>query len=1395
MHNAPTVLKAEEIFKEENQDLWEHWDEKPRTISAKELQKQDIENFWESWDEDGKESPKPTGIPAKEFFKDDEIAWWDEDESVSIQEPAISAKEFFKEDDSWLDENQEDEEKSSEIINESEKISAKEFFKEDDSWLDDDDKTFESTNEEVISAKEFFKEDNSWLDGDVSETMDAKEVISAKELLKDENNAWWDEIETSDTTNEDIDKDGNEKQYWENNNEEEVISAKEFFKDESESWWEEDETKAISAKEFFKDEVAWWENEEQETEQKAIPAKEFFKEDESWWLNEEQQPEDVSTSLKKSSVDVPFSENINDVMSVNNKPDNFKNEEDTEGYETELSNTEDWEEANESIMSDGSAMFSASESDKGLGNEINDEQPWWFTENMEENKTQNTNIIKAKDLVEDKPWWDEDEEISQLTEETETNDLAASETSEVISAREAFDENSDLEEDLDDDNDLILSNEKLINESELLNTIEENKDEKNYVYDEKITINDIEIQADNELEFDPSVLNDNNIDKIDTASCDSLSANCMKDEAIENRENQVNKETANEELEKVPISATDAKDTKISLNSDLSELVNDEIVNGVFIQENMTKALSITETLQEVPNILETVDFDQDDSESTDHHKLTINKMDDCLARLDASLDKLSNELSDISDQTKSENSNQTLSEKAPPGHKALAIPKGKQSNDQESLKVLKLNVNIPSENIFKSSNESINNDINFLNTINLKLKNDSSQNSVQDIKNENHSDEIRDKNKKFEESFHCTENIISNTLKELTEVSEILNKNDEIIQNIVNQKVSINDNEPSSDDAHEIIDNTTPSLDQKAISNVLSDENQSSVPDPDKSPKIDVNLTTNKDCISSSEDNSPNIFKDTQLEEHLKQLQGHIIQAKILFVQSGTAPNKNNQPPEEIKINDLPSNQTFNNKSNNVSNDVTEDISKNIEDNARPNFESNSEKETCNPPITTQNLKSDNENKTQTPHQTTDNQNVTKEEINHCTKKAELDAEKGTYDETETEKTNKGISKPKNETVEANSGKSSPKLDHRKSLWRCSTYEAMSLNDYDQLACMLSKSKSFPSNWRSSQEWKNALGSLESLGGSKRSLCEEDLYDSTNHKVYDDEIWRSFDSGSNSNLSGNLKTKFSETRISCDNLTKGTQNKSNDNTGLKCDEVSVSCDNLSEASSSQKERCSFKTKDNCTETQISCDSLTSIKSKDNSLKVDFDLKVNNFCDSTKLTNSIPNLQSDSSDNQNSQKSVVTQNHSNENLYEEIATYENVTNNCSETNIAEKPPVVPRRSKEPTRSASDGNKLPEKLKTTNTTTLNEASQVEKYSYDNKRNASSNSNQIVIASPDSTFSEGGSACATSPNSPKNEKVSPFWTRLLFNSSIFVIIQNAAFFYFVLLPLIRFIISFL
>ncbi|ROT83378.1 hypothetical protein C7M84_023438 [Penaeus vannamei] len=289
----------------------------------------------------------------------------------------------------------------------------------------------------VLTADEVFKEEErAWL----KEFEEKPKVISAKELMEEENNAFWEEWKEkpkAEWARED-------ECWWRDalENFEKPVPAKEFFKDDSKPWWEEEEKpKVISAKDFFKDERPWWEAQEEEkpkvisakeffkdeirpwweaeAEKKVVSAKEFFKEDDRPWWEEATAAEDESrapgmvSSLKKSSVAASSAE---DVESGEDSGDESEEESlEFESYE-ESTRTEDYEDATESMMSDSSTMYSASEGERLQAKIVFKEKPWWETE---EGGGRGSPERQVPD------------DVSEVSEATETLDMDGSEISEM----------------------------------------------------------------------------------------------------------------------------------------------------------------------------------------------------------------------------------------------------------------------------------------------------------------------------------------------------------------------------------------------------------------------------------------------------------------------------------------------------------------------------------------------------------------------------------------------------------------------------------------------------------------------------------------------------------------------------------------------------------------------------------------------------------------------------------------------------------------------------------------------------------------------------------------------------------------------------------------------------
>ncbi|KAK4328896.1 hypothetical protein Pmani_000705 [Petrolisthes manimaculis] len=338
MSNAYEVLTVDEAFGNEEQAWLAEFEEKQPVISVKELCQEDQEAFWQSW-EDTPTRP----VPASEFFRE-ETDWWVQDDKEEQQQEeeekeVISAKEFFTEDECWWRDAVED-------LNKPKVVPAREFFKEQEAWWE-----LEQTQEE-----------------EEEEEKEKEKGKSTKEYWKNIDKPWW-ETEGDQKPN--------------------VISVKQFFQEDEQPWWEarsEEEPKVISAKQLFQDEERPWWDTTDEVEPKVLSAREFIDDDKPWWQIEEsplEKPESPPPiKLKKSTgdVDAPLYDSLTNGEDENEKINQEEGEEEEEeGVENESSlssevstdeeveewsRTEDYEDANDSIQSDTSTMYSASEGDK-----------------------------------------------------------------------------------------------------------------------------------------------------------------------------------------------------------------------------------------------------------------------------------------------------------------------------------------------------------------------------------------------------------------------------------------------------------------------------------------------------------------------------------------------------------------------------------------------------------------------------------------------------------------------------------------------------------------------------------------------------------------------------------------------------------------------------------------------------------------------------------------------------------------------------------------------------------------------------------------------------------------------------------------------------------------------
>ncbi|XP_045614420.1 uncharacterized protein [Procambarus clarkii] len=330
-------------------------------------------------------------------------------------------------------------------------LTVEEAFKDEDDWLE-----AWMEKPKVISAKELFEEDHAafW------ENWEEKpEVVSAKEFFKEDSN-WWEDQSDKENLGRADEKENNP-QY---------ISAKEFFRDD-ECWWRDavedldtsqgvsaDECegaegmpKKISAKDYFKDEKPWWETEEEE-KKNVISAKEFFKdEDKPWWETEEFTEQEKSkgfwSELKKSSDTAHL---FNCYSSVSEEEEDevtaSRDEEDEEEDESSISEsnedemesssrTDDFEDANDSLLSDTSTMYSVSEGERLQASVVFRDTPWWEADSQLDQTSPRESQATMPCVSQEKQWQDD---LSEASEATETLDMDTSEISEAATTTEFF---------------------------------------------------------------------------------------------------------------------------------------------------------------------------------------------------------------------------------------------------------------------------------------------------------------------------------------------------------------------------------------------------------------------------------------------------------------------------------------------------------------------------------------------------------------------------------------------------------------------------------------------------------------------------------------------------------------------------------------------------------------------------------------------------------------------------------------------------------------------------------------------------------------------------------------------------------------------------------------------
>ncbi|XP_076045338.1 uncharacterized protein LOC143027732 isoform X2 [Oratosquilla oratoria] len=424
MSNAVCVLDAKEVFKGEEDSLWEHWDEKPKVIKARELFKEEEEAWWEEIEN------RPKVITVKQLLNEEQKPWWEDD----------------------------DEEEDDDDSSRCEVISANEFFREDEEWwrdaVEDVDKN------KGIPAKEYFKEDKPWWE---TEDDDKKpKVISAKEFFKDDNKPWWDD----DDENED--------------KKEKVISAREFFKDDDKPWWLEEDAEEREENKGFKKRIGGL--------KKSFRAAQWPKgekdegSEDEWEEANDSVVHSGSTALlipggEKPGVEVPWWAKVNITRHIRRT---LGQTSDSEGEGSSEESSEEGEEEVNSSDEEGmvyplKSRLSGKE-DKGKVNEVTrvlsardlfKETPWWEEKRTEGRNDQNSESeseseetdsdddipvmpsvkldyeMKASDMFKEEAWWDVSE--NSYSDEKEKNDDESELTEEFVSCDSRQKEDEDIE--------------------------------------------------------------------------------------------------------------------------------------------------------------------------------------------------------------------------------------------------------------------------------------------------------------------------------------------------------------------------------------------------------------------------------------------------------------------------------------------------------------------------------------------------------------------------------------------------------------------------------------------------------------------------------------------------------------------------------------------------------------------------------------------------------------------------------------------------------------------------------------------------------------------------------------------------------------------------------------
>ncbi|CAL4111335.1 unnamed protein product [Meganyctiphanes norvegica] len=412
-------ITAKDLFKEEHPFF------KEEIISKEEIMKNDAP--WFKNDEDTKENDR---IISKEEIMTTNICWWENndnnndekclknnDENIEKVPKIISKEQVMKQDMPWW-KNKEESEKENEMKNEDvngitipkdeimkaespwwiqnkgvDVITKEEFNKEDNqNWWETHNESEEAEHqlchkmklEKGIPAKEFFKEVHPWFaKADEKEINEKTKGISLQEFLKDENSSWWDARNSppkDESVVGNLKKSSLDVLY---NNIPEVNGENTAISNNLEN--NALVNKINSAKDFFKeDERPWWYTENSNNSIK-IPNDEVKEENSE--DNEDQSAEDTTSKDEESS-----SEDEDDKSADDDKPIE-NNEDKSVDDDIEESRTDTWEDANDSVFSETSTMYSTSDGHQRSS------QPWW---------------------EEKKAWW---EESSVSTDSTPIQDI------------------------------------------------------------------------------------------------------------------------------------------------------------------------------------------------------------------------------------------------------------------------------------------------------------------------------------------------------------------------------------------------------------------------------------------------------------------------------------------------------------------------------------------------------------------------------------------------------------------------------------------------------------------------------------------------------------------------------------------------------------------------------------------------------------------------------------------------------------------------------------------------------------------------------------------------------------------------------------------------------------